>query len=88
MHAYMHTYMQVLSVQYTRYPTYIHTYIHEYIHTNMNESRYSSLTTVARVEPEIFSVADVDVVAMIAAAPNNKRGAAAAITGALYKYVT
>ena len=54
----------------------------------MNESRYSSLTTVARVEPEIFSAADVDVVAAIAAAPNNKLGAAAAITGALYKYVT
>ena len=61
----------------------------------MNGSRYSSLTTVARVEPDIFSslftagfaAADVDVVAMIAAAPNNKRGAAAAITGALYKYV-
>ncbi len=62
----------------------------------MNGSRYSSLTTVARVEPDIFSslftagfaAVDVDVVATIAAAPNNKRGAAAAITGALYKYIT
>ena len=62
----------------------------------MNGSGYSSLTTVARVEPDIFSslftagfaAEDVDVVAMIPAAPNNKLGAAAAINGALYKYVT